>query len=224
MVRRNLVQLSVGVWLAGLFAGGCITKQQYLGKIMEMETSEQKARAFEARWLYAEKEKSRLMAQKQTIAQELKTRDSEHKQTQAQATVDWDHWGIVGVQADGVLKLAGDLTFLSGRHTLTVNGKSQLRKVANALIESGASMVRVEGHTDGVPLKAAKHRYEDNLHLSVMRAHAVAGYLAQQGVPREIISITGYGPFQPISDKKVDNRRVEIRAMAGETQQVAAVK
>ena len=92
MVRRNLVQLSVGIWLAGLFAGGCVPNDKYVRKIMEVETLEQKARAFEERWLYAEREKKRLMANHQMIVQELKTRDSEPKQTNA--TFDWDRWGL----------------------------------------------------------------------------------------------------------------------------------
>ena len=105
--------------------------------------------------------------------------------------VNWGKYDLAGGN-DGNLTLAGDLTFRSGSHTLSTSGKATLDKVAKAIGDSSANHVRVEGHTDSDPISKSGRKYNDNLHLSVMRAHAVAAYLISKGIPE-----VGVNPRNP---------------------------
>jgi len=72
--------------------------------------------------------------------------------------------------------------------------------------------VRVEGHSDAVPLGRSS-RFRDNWDLSTARAHQVAQYLlSETPIPESFFSISGYGPFHPLVDVRNydENRRVEI--------------
>ncbi|MFO7653893.1 MAG: OmpA family protein [Candidatus Krumholzibacteriia bacterium] len=73
--------------------------------------------------------------------------------------------------------------------------------------------IRVEGHTDSVPMRSA--RYPSNWHLSAARAVAVATRLQECGVAPERVGATGYGEHRPVADNaslegRTRNRRVEI--------------
>lgn len=68
----------------------------------------------------------------------------------------------------------------------------------------------INGHTD------ITGRLGYNISLSMLRATAVAEYLAARGVPRERMRPQGFGPLQPINaydPRSPSNRRVEIVAM-----------
>ncbi len=72
--------------------------------------------------------------------------------------------------------------------------------------------VRIEGHTDGVPLAAGAF-YRNNLELSTDRAFQVKDYLRQgTGLSAELFAIAGYGDFRPDTDNPFDaeNRRIEV--------------
>lgn len=72
--------------------------------------------------------------------------------------------------------------------------------------------VRVEGHTDAVPLAPGAF-YRNNLELSTDRAFQVKDYLRNgTGLAPEFFSIAGYGDFRPDTDNPLDakNRRIEV--------------
>jgi chemotaxis protein MotB len=73
--------------------------------------------------------------------------------------------------------------------------------------------VRVEGHTDAVPIRTA--RFESNWELSAARAVAVARTFQAAGLAPERLSATGYGEHRPVGgnetpEERARNRRVEI--------------
>lgn len=74
--------------------------------------------------------------------------------------------------------------------------------------------IRVEGHTDDVPINTPVFR--SNWHLSVARAVNVAYYLIEsQGLNPEKISVAGFGEFHPLvpntsAAHRARNRRVDI--------------
>lgn len=73
--------------------------------------------------------------------------------------------------------------------------------------------IRVEGHTDDVPINTPVFR--SNWHLSVARAVNVAYYLVDQGLNPEKVSVAGYGEFHPLvpnsnEANRAKNRRVDI--------------
>ena len=71
--------------------------------------------------------------------------------------------------------------------------------------------VRIEGHSDKIPIHTA--RYADNWELSTARAYTVMGYLENTThLPADYFSLAGYGSFHPFRniDNLSENRRVEI--------------
>jgi chemotaxis protein MotB len=79
--------------------------------------------------------------------------------------------------------------------------------------------VRVEGHTDDVPIRTA--RYQSNWELSTARASAVVAYLVEVGkLDPERLSAAGYGEFHPqvpndSPEHRARNRRVDLVVQAG---------
>lgn len=105
-----------------------------------------------------------------------------------------------------------DLHFAFDSSKIDSRDKDQLDAVANRLKgEAATTELDVSGHTDSV----GSDKY--NQKLSERRAHAVADYLVQSGVPASSIkSIEGYGESKPVADNKTkegraQNRRVEIQ-------------
>jgi chemotaxis protein MotB len=78
--------------------------------------------------------------------------------------------------------------------------------------------LRVEGHTDNVPINTAQ--FPSNWHLSVARALNVAYYLIERhGMTQERVSVVGYSEFQPLvpnssAENRSRNRRVDIVIVA----------
>lgn len=82
------------------------------------------------------------------------------------------------------------------------------------VINTGDENVRVEGHTDNVPIH--NDRFKDNWELSIARAMSVIRYIRDQQVidPRRLRPV-GCGEFHPVAsndtqDGRALNRRVEI--------------
>jgi chemotaxis protein MotB len=74
--------------------------------------------------------------------------------------------------------------------------------------------VRVDGHTDAVPIQSG--RFASNWDLSLARALAVVRYLISQGVPPERLSANGFGEYQPLDATDAPeahrrNRRIELK-------------
>ncbi len=79
--------------------------------------------------------------------------------------------------------------------------------------------VRIEGHTDWLPIATA--RYPSNWVLSASRASAVLSRLAARGVPLRRMSVAGYAGERPAADNATPagralNRRVDIVVARGE--------
>ncbi len=105
------------------------------------------------------------------------------------------------------------LLFDFGKADINPGGLTFLDKMA-ALIQKIPYPVRVEGHTDNVPIHTA--RYPSNWDLSIARAVNVVKYFAESGkINPQRLSAVGYGETRPLvpNDSPVNrtrNRRVEI--------------
>ena len=94
--------------------------------------------------------------------------------------------------------------------------------LARALIEVAREIpdeinwvLRVDGHTDNVPLTGTG-RYRDNWELSQARALSVVKYLIDQGIPPERLVAAGFGENQPLDPAdtpaaRAKNRRIELK-------------
>lgn len=120
------------------------------------------------------------------------------------------------------LRLSGKVLFLSGQVELDPDGLTLLEQLAVDLLplaEAGA-LIQVVGHTDNEPIQAQAGRFPlGNVQLSCYRAMVVAQALAEAGLPRHAMTISGMGAMQPLvpndsEEGRARNRRVEIMVTA----------
>ncbi len=103
--------------------------------------------------------------------------------------------------------------FPSGEDEVSPAAFSGLQKVA-AAIHKLPNPVRLEGHTDSVPISTA--RFRSNWELSAARAIAIMDLLSKRfDLPRERLSIAGYADNAPVAsndseDGRARNRRVDV--------------
>lgn len=114
-----------------------------------------------------------------------------------------------------------EVLFASGSAKLERRGKVQMAHLAATLLDIARQIpddlkwiLRVDGHTDTVPIRTPQ--FASNWELSTARAISVVRFLIQSGVPPERLAATGFGEFQP-SDRRGDeiafrrNRRIELK-------------
>jgi chemotaxis protein MotB len=123
--------------------------------------------------------------------------------------------GLVDMSVDGrglVISMREAGSFATGSADLSSIAYEVLREVAATLKDVG-NIIRIEGHTDDVPINTV--RYRSNFELSTSRATNVIAYLIAQGLEAPRMSAAGYGEFHPraVNDSVVNraqNRRVDI--------------
>ena len=103
-------------------------------------------------------------------------------------------------------------TFATGNDELSADARALLAEIARTLT-TFSNAVRVEGHSDDVPIRTP--RFQSNWDLSAARASRVVEFLIQQRVEPERLSATGYAEFQPrvpnVSDEaRALNRRIDL--------------
>jgi len=115
------------------------------------------------------------------------------------------------------VNLVEKILFNSGEAEIKKEGLEVLKKVGDILKKVAGKEIRIEGHTDNIPIGAElKNKYPSNWHLSTARAINVAVYLQYGvGVVPESLSVAGYSSYRPITDNKTpegraQNRRIEI--------------
>ena len=112
-----------------------------------------------------------------------------------------------------MVRLAESLLFDLGSAELTPQALGFIDKVATILVAAN-KLVRVEGHTDNVPIHTAQFR--SNWELSTARASSVIRYLIEKfNFSPELLSASGYGEYRPIApndtpENRAKNRRVEF--------------
>ena len=106
-----------------------------------------------------------------------------------------------------------DIVFPSGSSELKKSSKIVLSQLS-AIIKKLPNDIRIEGHTDNVPISTSQ--FPSNWHLSVSRALSTAYYLmTEEGLDPEKLSIVGYSEYKPLesnesSSGRATNRRVDI--------------
>jgi chemotaxis protein MotB len=135
---------------------------------------------------------------------------------------------VLGAQ-DGV-RIEGDrfvfsseVLFPPGSATLSVAGRNEVAKVADILksvadaIPEGIDwVIRVDGHTDDVPLSGFG-AFADNWELSQARALSVVRYMIDfLGIPPGRLAANGFGQYQPVDpadtpEARAQNRRIELK-------------
>ena len=135
---------------------------------------------------------------------------------------------VLGAQ-DGV-RIEGDrfvfsseVLFAQGRANLSAEGRGEVAKVADILRKVADDIppeldwvIRVDGHTDDVPIINSSE-FADNWELSQARALSVVRYMIESlGIPPDRLSANGFGQYQPVSEgdsaeARAQNRRIELK-------------
>lgn len=105
------------------------------------------------------------------------------------------------------------ILFDTGSTVINAEGRGVLAHVAEQIGKLEGHSVRVEGHTDSVPIST--ERFASNWELSAARAAGVVRYLVENGLDPEKLSAAGLGEFHPIApnntrEGRARNRRIEI--------------
>ena len=118
---------------------------------------------------------------------------------------------------------SSEVLFTPGAAELAPEGVAQIADVVEILNEVSGKIppgidwiIRVDGHTDDVPLSGAG-AFVDNWELSQARALSVVRYMQDNlGFPPERLAATGFGEFQPVAkgdspQARAQNRRIELK-------------
>ena len=103
--------------------------------------------------------------------------------------------------------------FPSGEDVISPHAYDAMQKIA-AAISLIPNPVRLEGHTDAIPISTP--RFHNNWELSAARSIAVMELLSTKfAVPRDRMSIAGYAETAPVASNETEwgrarNRRVDI--------------
>lgn len=136
-----------------------------------------------------------------TMEEEIETGEVRISQLQGQLTVN----------------LVEKILFESGSPDLKAQGLEVLQRVGKILETIEGKDIRVEGHTDNIPISSRlKEQFPSNWELSTARAVNVVHFLQKKiGIAGEKLSACGFSQYQPVSDNRspsgrAQNRRIQI--------------
>jgi chemotaxis protein MotB len=109
------------------------------------------------------------------------------------------------------VEIRADILFLSGVATISPSAVPALRALSKALAPY-PNPVRVEGHTDNIPIKTVA--FPSNWELSSARAATVVHLLSKDGVAPKRLSVIGLGEWHPVqTNDTVDGRNANRRVL-----------
>jgi chemotaxis protein MotB len=114
------------------------------------------------------------------------------------------------------VEIKSDMLFASGSAAPRPEALTAVQRVAEVLREA-PNPIRVEGHTDNVPIATAL--FPSNWELSAARAASITRALTTGGVAPGRVTVVGYGEHQPIAENSSEsgrnaNRRVVLVILA----------
>ncbi len=168
----------------------------------------------------AEAERLRIEAERlQNQVADLEDFRSEFFGTMRQVLGDREEVQIVGDR----FVFSSEVLFESASATLSEEGQVQIARVANVLAEVATLIpssidwiIRVDGHTDNIPL-GGSGEFADNWELSQGRALSVVKFMTEElGFPPDRLAATGFGEYRPVNaddtpEARAQNRRIELK-------------
>ncbi|MCB9845669.1 MAG: OmpA family protein [Phycisphaeraceae bacterium] len=212
--RRGLVGI-VGIALGAIALGGCgSSSKKYDMAVAENEELRQRVVALQAAKETSDDRLEQLMRENEELAGALDSSSSRPSSASGSDSYGDLPAGVtIGSRGgDVVLTVAGDVLFDSGKATLKETAKRDVARIARILQQRHpTSVIRVEGYTDGDPIR--KSGWKSNEHLSAERALAVEEELVRSGVDNARIYSAAFGPANQRGSKQ-ESRRVEIVVLA----------
>jgi chemotaxis protein MotB len=166
-----------------------------------------------------EAEKERLERERAAKEEEIMrlTRTQEELTKSLQDEIAKGNITIQQVRDRLTINMVDRVLFDSGQAKVKPAGMKVLKQVAEVLNKVTDKQIRIEGHTDNVPISTKlQDRFKTNWELSTARATTVVRYLIDQGgVDRQYLSAVGYADTRPIASNdseegRTSNRRIEI--------------
>ncbi len=120
----------------------------------------------------------------------------------------------VEVTDEGIaIKVSDPVGFEPGRAELKPEFTQVLGQMLEATRKLENKQIRVEGHTDDIPIQS--FRYPTNWELSSARAAQVVKFLHNSGEDPTRLSAVGYGEYRPVvpntsAENRRKNRRIEV--------------
>ena len=115
------------------------------------------------------------------------------------------------------LTLAERVFFDTGRAEIKPEGQAVLRRIGPILRKIPQKNIRIEGHTDTVPIgPSLRMQFPTNWELGAIRAVNVARFLQKEsGIDPLRLSAVSYGQYRPVASNRTEsgrarNRRIEI--------------
>ncbi|GGE01452.1 chemotaxis protein MotB [Gemmobacter megaterium] len=118
---------------------------------------------------------------------------------------------------------SSEVLFNPGSADLAPEGQAQIARVAATLLDAARDIpqgidwiLRVDGHTDDVPL-SGQGEFRDNWELSQARALSVVRFMqGNLGFPPDRMAATGFGEYRPVAagdsaEARAQNRRIELK-------------
>ena len=145
------------------------------------------------------------------------TRTQEELSRSLQDEITKGNISIQQVRDQLTINMVDRVLFDSGQAQVKASGVKVLKQVGDVLNKVSDKQIRIEGHTDNLPISAKlQDKFKSNWELSTARATNVVRYLIDQGgVNRQQLSAVGYAETRPIASNDNDqgrssNRRIEI--------------
>jgi len=116
-----------------------------------------------------------------------------------------------------VIEVGETALFGSGQADLTKKGASVISRLVKTLNQYSGYHVRVEGHTDSVPIgEDLKSKFQSNWELSTARATTVVRYMIYGlNMDPNRLSAVGYAKYRPVASNdtgqgRAKNRRIRL--------------
>jgi chemotaxis protein MotB len=206
------------------FASGSASSQEEIAKLQKQASElEANAARIAKEREQLRQEQSRLAAvldqERAVKEEEIKrlTRTQEELSKSLQDEISKGNITIQQVRDRLTINMVDRVLFDSGQAQVKPAGVKVLKQVSDILKTVTDKQIRIEGHTDNVPISSKlQGRFKTNWELSTARATIVVRYLIDQGsVDRQHLSAVGYADTQPLASNdseegRSSNRRIEI--------------
>jgi len=216
-----------------VFATGCISIRTYEEKIKACRDLDIKAEAMKDELVLLRNNNRRLKTDARTALQEsakLQQEVQTHAKTVQRIRGTYDQIindlkenilsGDISVQRRGdnlTIVMEERILFKSGSARLQKRGMNVIDAVANVLKTASDHYIRVEGHTDNVPISGRLAKiYPANWDLAAARASTVIRQLQKnKGIRKENLILAAYAENRPLESNSSEkgrelNRRVEV--------------
>lgn len=194
-------------------------EKELLKKQTEAETLNQNLSQTQTQIRQISEEKERLARDREKLAKDKEQLASALDKLRGDLKGQMANQDISITESGGAvtIKITDKVLFDSGRAEIKTNGQAILDKIALALQKFPDRVVRVEGHTDNVPVSdRIKDRFPSNWELSTARAAAAVRYLQEKcQIPPQRMQVLGLGESRPIAandseENRSKNRRIEL--------------